>query len=242
MFNFIKNAQHNQRQIYLNPNINVQQNIQQNIKNSIFNKNMNYYVCSFGGCGSTILFKYLSNFGNVYHIHDRFPSDKLKYVGKNNTDEDIYSEWFNNVEINESEITKYKVIFIYRNPLKVIYSRYINAHGPNKSHLQHIMCDNNGNISLRDVLRTNTDLYKMEEFFDNYTKKKERNYKIHCVKYEQFWDNISLFNKTLDIPDIKQLYPIRHENNKKIYHIDRLYSIYFSLINKMNKMKFIEII
>jgi hypothetical protein len=238
MYDFIKNAQNNQLQIDLKPNI----NIQQHNKNTIFNKNMNYYVCSFGGSGSTILFNYLSNFGNVYHIHDRYPSDKLKYVGKKNTDEDVYSEWFNNIEINEDEIQNYKVIFIYRNPLKVIYSRYINAKGPNIQHLKHIMCDNNGNINLNDVLRTNKDLYKIEEFFDNYTQPKERNYKIYCVKYEQFWDNISLFNKVLDIPDITQLYPKRYENNKKIYNIQRLYSIYFSLINKMNKMKFIEII
>ena len=43
-------------------------------------------------------------------------------------------------------------------------------------------------------------MYKIEEFFDNYTQKKERNYKIYCVKYEQFWDNISLFNKVFRIP------------------------------------------
>jgi len=100
MFNFIKNAQHNSTQINLQPIINIQSN---NHK-PIFNKNMNYYICSFGGCGSTILFKYLSNFGNVYHIHDRYPPNKLKYVGCNHTDEDVYSEWFNNVEINNNEI------------------------------------------------------------------------------------------------------------------------------------------
>ena len=104
------------------------------------------------------------------------------------------------------------------------------------------MCDNAGNIHLGDVLNRNKDLYKIEEFFDNYTQKKERNYKIYCVKYEQFWDNISLFNNIIGVPDIKQLYPIRQENNKKIQYIEKLYPIYYSLINKMNKMNFIEII
>jgi len=238
MFNFIKNAQHVSRRKTIDPLANPQPSNQQ----PIFNKNMNYYICSFGGSGSTILFKYLSNFGNVYHIHDRFPSKKLKYVGNKNTDKDVYSEWFNDIEIDEKEVQNYKVIYIYRNPLKVIYSRCAQKNGPNVEHLKHIMCDNNGNIHLNDVLRTNKDLYKLEEFFDNYTTKTERNYKIYCVKYEQFWDNISLFNKTIGIPDIKQLYPVKKECNKKIYHVNKLYPIYYSLINKMNKMKFIEII
>ena len=55
------------------------------IKNTYFNKDMNYYICSYGGTGSTVLFNYLANFGNVYHIHDRYPPKKLQYIGKENT-------------------------------------------------------------------------------------------------------------------------------------------------------------
>jgi len=203
---------------------------------------MNYYVCSFGGSGSTILFNYLSNFGNVYHIHDRYPPDKLKYVGKHNTDNPVYEEWFNDVEIDETKLKNYKVIYIYRNPVKVIYSRCINNTGANINHLQHIMCDNNGNVQLSNVLIQNKDLYKLEEFYDNYTVRKERNYKIYCVKYEQFWDNISLFNKILEIPDIQELQPKKFEHPKKMYFKNSLTRIYASLINKMNKNRFIEII
>jgi hypothetical protein len=241
MFDFIKKAQHPSREkkIELYENMYLPVNVD---KKTIFNKNMNYYICSFGGCGSTMLFKYLSNFGNVYHIHDRYPPDKLKYVGNVNTDKEVYSEWFNNVDIDENMVNNYKVIYIYRNPLKVIYSRFVSKYGPNVEHLKHIMCDNGGNIHLGDVLSRNKDLYKIEDFFDNYTQKKERNYKIYCVKYELFWDNIALFNSIIGIPNIKQLYPIRHETNKKIHYINKLYSIYYSLINKMNKMKFIEVI
>jgi hypothetical protein len=207
-----------------------------------FNKNMNYYICSFGGSGSTVLFQYLSNFGNVYHIHDRYPPIKLEYVGKNNAIEEIYSEWFNKVEIPETEINNYKIIFIYRNPIKVIYSRLTQKNNPNIPHLQHIMCDNNGDISLTDVLTSRKDLYKLEQFFDNYTCKQERNYRIYCVKYEQFWDNISFFNKIIGIPDIKELYPIKHEVPKPIRHRDKLTCIYWSLLNKMHNKAFIELV
>jgi len=216
---------------------------------NIFNKNMNYYICSFGGCGSTILFNYLSNFGNVYHIHDRYPPAKLTYVGNENTTEEVYREWFNNVKISENKLNNYKIIFIYRNPLQVIHSRFsqkygsnINQFRPNINHLKNIKCDENGNINILDVLKSGKDLYKIEEFFDNYVSNKERNYDIYCVKYELFWDNISIFNKALDIPDIKEFYPERKERKKTMYFQQQLNAIYMPLMMKMNKMRFIEII
>jgi hypothetical protein len=206
-----------------------------------FNKSMNYYICSAGGCGSTVLYNYLSKFGNVYNIHDRYPPEKLTYVGNSKTNEDVYSEWFNGVEIPENELNNYKVIFIYRNPLQVIYSRFVERHGPNVNHLKHIKCDNNGNIHILDVLKYGKDLYKIEEFFDNYVSSKDRNYPVYCIKYEMFWNNISIFNKVLGIPDIKYLYPKKIERQKQILYQKQLNIIYNSLIKKMNSLRFIEL-
>jgi hypothetical protein len=104
------------------------------------------------------------------------------------------------------------------------------------------MCDNSGNLTLYDIIHSKKDLYKLEEFFDNYSSKKERNYLIYCVKYEQFWNNISLFNQILGIPDIKSLYPRKHEKSRPIHFEKQLRSIYNNLIIKMHNMKFIEII
>jgi hypothetical protein len=208
-----------------------------------FNKNMHYYICSYGGCGSTVLFNYLSNFGNVYHIHDRYPPNNLTYVGKHNTTEPVYSEWFNNVEIPEEHLANYKVIYIYRHPIQVIFSRLAQIQGPNIPHLQHIKCPNNGNINIIDVLRTKKDLYGLEHFFDNYTtRSSNKNYPIYSVKYELFWNNISLFNYIIGIPDVKDLYPIKQERPKKFSFVNELSFIYRSLIYKMNKSRFIEII
>ena len=208
-------------------------------KLNYFYKDMNYYICSIGGCGSTILFNYLANFGNVYHIHDRYPPNKLQYIGKENTNVDVYSEWFNGVEIPEDKLKNYKVIFIYRNPIQVIFSRFI---GPNIPHLQHIKCINNGNVGLSDVLMYGKDLYGIENFFDNYITPTDRNYDIYSVKYELFWENIKLFNETLGIPDIKQLYPIKQERKKAFTNTKELSYIYNSLINKMSRMGFIDLI
>ena len=41
-----------------------------------------FYICSYGGSGSSLLFKSLEKYGNAYHIHSRYPPDKLEYVGK----------------------------------------------------------------------------------------------------------------------------------------------------------------
>ena len=201
-----------------------------------------FYVCSFGGCGSTMLAKYLSNFGNVEHIHSRNPPNLLSYVGNKNTTKNAYKEWFNEVQISNENLKNYKVIFIYKNPLNAIYSRFVTRTGPHVQHLQHIQCDNNGFIRLMDVINTKKDLYKIEEFFDNYTTKKERNYNIYCVKYENFWENIETFNKILEIPDMKQLYPIKQETTRHGKFNTELTEIYKSLIDKMNSKDFIEII
>lgn len=212
------------------------------IKNSYFDKDMNYYICSYGGSGSTILFNYLANFGNVYHIHDRYPPKKLQYVGKENTNEDVYSEWFNGVEIPEENLKNYKIIFIYRHPIPVIYSRFAQYKGPNIPHLKNIKCINNGNIYIYDVIKFKKDFYGIENFFDSYMIPDDRNYDIYGVKYELFWNNISEFNNFMGIPDIKELYPIRKEHKKKFSFVNELNFIYKSLINKMNRARFIEII
>jgi len=210
--------------------------------NNIYNKDLHFYVCSSGGCGSTILFNYLSNFGNVYHIHDRYPPDKLCYTGNINTNEPVYEEWFNKTEIPENKLSNYKVIFIYRNPIDVIFSRFATPTGPNITHMKHVKCDNNGEIYFGDIINSGKDLYKLEEFFDNYTVLKERNYTIYCIKYELFFNNISLLNKALGIPDIKSLYPFKNERKKRYTYVKELATIYYSLINKMSRMRFLEII
>lgn len=209
---------------------------------NFFNKELNFYVCSSGGCGSTIIFNYLSNFGNVYHIHDRYPPSKLCYTGNINTTEPVYNEWFNKTKIPDDKLLNYKVIFIYRHPIDVIFSRFALASGPNIPHMKNIKCDNNGEIYFGDVLKSCKDLYKLEEFFDNYTLPKERNYPIYCVKYELFFYNIELFNKILGIPNIKKLYPLKIERRKTYTYVKQLTLIYYSLINKMRHMRFIEII
>ena len=201
----------------------------------LYNENMTYYVCSYGGCGSYMLCDYLRQFGNVEHIHSRKPPKKLTYVGEKNTQNKVYGEWFNDSIIPKRELKNYKVIYLYKDPVKAILSRF-----DNPEHLNHIQCDES--IKFKDILDTRKDLYKLGEFFNNYTKKnkKDKNYPIYCVKYEDFWKNIPLFNQVFGLPDIKELYPIRKETRRNYRKIDELYNIYYPLQKRMNKMPFIK--
>jgi hypothetical protein len=209
------------------------------LRKMYFDKTKNYYVCSYGGCGSKILVEYLSNFGNVYHIHSRNPPKKLQYIGNINTVHNVTTkhqyEWFNTKEIREEELKNYTVIYIYRNPIKAIYSRFLSP-----AHLQNIQCADT-TIKLQDIIDSAKDLYGIEDFFDNYTNnKEERNYKIYSVKYEDFFDNISYFNSIFELPDDTQIYPKKIESVRKMspqhYLLEVIYS---NLICKMNKMNFI---
>lgn len=195
-----------------------------------FNPEMTYYVCSYGGCGSYMLCDYLRNFGNVEHIHSRKPPLKLEYIGAKNTSNPVYGEWFNGVEIPESELDHYKVIYLYKDPVKAIYSRF-----KNPDHLRHVQCD--PTITLEQVIESKKDLYGLEEFFDHYTSNTEkRNYPIYCVKYEDFWDHLSVFNQELGLPDVPALYPVKKETPRQEPHHEVLYQIYDRLLKKMNQM------
>jgi hypothetical protein len=182
---------------------------------------MIYYVCSFGGCGSTILSKLLKPYGQVKHIHSRKPPFQLEYVGGH-----IYREWFNGINVSNPE--EYKVIYIYRNPVDAILSRF---HNPN--HLKHIQCQQ---VTIDKVIKEKQDLFGINEFYNNYMNGNTA-YPIICVKYEE------LFEKQALLSEILQIGPLNFKKIENFKNVDKtiLNEIYEPLINKMNKNNFIII-
>jgi hypothetical protein len=83
---------------------------------------------------------------------------------------------------------------------------------------------------LQDIYDTQTDLYGIEEFYDNYTKQnKNRNYKIYSVKFEEIFDKQDELSKLLGVGKLNVT------NTSSRTNIDnRLKNIYENLINKMN--------
>ena len=198
---------------------------------NINKKKKHFYVCSYGGCGSTLLFNYLKNYGCVEHVHSRNPPKKLTKIG-----EHVYSEWFNDIQVPSNELDQYYIIYIYRDPIHAIHSRFRNMH-----HLDHIQCKNRY-ITISDILNTGQDLYGIEEFFDNYTRpNQDRNYKIICVKYEELFNR---YPELLKILDINEFVPFPKERVSPHRYINEplMRSIYSNLQKKMNSMDFITIL
>jgi hypothetical protein len=195
-----------------------------------------FYVCSFGGSGSTLLANSLKPYGRVEHIHSRNPPIELEYIG-NNEGGNTYYEWFNGIKVPESELNNISVIFIYRDPIKAIYSRYIPYYEDcHKRHMDHVQT--NRNIQLKDVLSQKKDLFGITEFYNNYTTRNEKkNYKIHCVKYEELFEKQDELSHLLEIGPL-QLH--KKETMKNYSHYAELAEIYKDLIDDMNNRSFIE--
>ena len=209
-----------------------------------------FYVCSWGGCGSKLLCRYLNNFGKAVHIHDPNPPDILEYIGfKNNSwgwcpyDLPEYEyknknvcnrglEWFNGIKVNDEH--EYYVIFLYRNPVYSIKSRFWSP-----VHLKNIRSPT---IAISNVCKEKQDLFNIEEFYRNYMKKRS-NYKIYAIKYEELFDKIKELDQLFNINqnnEIKLEDKIETARNYK-WDVD-LNIVYKPLINSMKKNKFIEII
>ena len=204
-----------------------------------FDKTKHYYVCSYGGCGSKMLVEYLSHFGNVYHIHSRYPPEKLQYIGNTNNQNTYINqyEWFiPDSEIPEDQLSNYTVIYIYRNPINAIYSRFSSL-----AHLQNIQCKNI-NLQISDIIDSSSDLYGIEEFFDNYmdSNTSSRNYTIYGIKYDHLFENMGQFNTFFNLPDDPKLYPVKKETDReRSLHHYLLEIIYGNLIRKMDAHDFI---
>ena len=192
-------------------------------------RNKKFYVCSYGGSGSKMLCNALIKYGKVKHIHSRNPPNNLEYIG-NDKGGKTHNEWFNGIVIPEEELNDYYVIYIYRNPSFSILSRF-----ENPKHLKNIQT--NESIKLNDVLKTKKDLYKIREFYDNYTKPNEkRKYKIYCVKYEDIFDKQDELSKLLGIGKLNIVNESSRKNGNK-----ELENIYSDLIAEMDKNEFIII-
>jgi hypothetical protein len=195
-----------------------------------------FYVCSYGGCGSTLLSAYLANIGSVKHVHSRRPPRTLQHVGTSRALGSNYHEWFNGVPVAERLLPVIRVIYLYRDPVRATLSRF---HNP--IHRKHVQMANPSR-TIQDVISTNKDLFGLEEFFDNYTCG-EKQYKVICVKYEAMFEELSELHTALGLPPpaggssgLK-----RSENRPDQQYIDALEPVYSRLKKKMANMKMIEI-
>jgi len=189
-----------------------------------------FYVCSYGGCGSKMLCNALKKYGIIEHVHSRKPPSELKYVGGKKT----YCEWFNDINVPEDEIKNFYVIYIYKNPVKSILSRY-----QNQTVLKHVQLEDK-TVTIDDLIREKKDLFKIKEFYDNYTKPNKRNYKIICVKYEDIFEKQDELSRILGIGSLN----LKKKETKREYDENKLKvlnEIYKPLLEEMSNNDFIFI-
>jgi len=190
-----------------------------------------YYVCSFGGTGSTLLANKLGYYGDTEHVHSRNPPEKLEHIGTKNGGR-TYKEWFNGCVIPDDEVGEYDVIYIYRNPVFPIFSRFWNP-----KHLTNIEIA--PTVKINDVVFSKKDHYKIGEFHDNYTTPNpRRNYRIHCVKYEDLFEKQAELSELLGIGALQL---VKKESNYSKYSqlVNVMEFIYKDVIDKMNAREFI---
>ena len=93
------------------------------------------------------------------------------------------------------------------------------------------------NIKLESVINTGNDLYKINEFYNNYVKpNNKRNYKIYCVKYEDIFLKQGELSNILGIGKLNLVNKSKRKNSNK--ELDKIYS---NLINEMKNNDFIMI-
>lgn len=174
-----------------------------------------FYVCSFGGSGSWMLAQYLSRYGEVTHVHSRNPPATLQRA-------DRQTEHFTTEFKSPRRV---HVVYVFREPVKAMYS--VERRHSMKTHCINIEC-NSANTFGMSLL--NEDVFRLEEFFDNYTTPKERNYAITCVKYETMLANMRQLNAALGIRDDPTTYPTFTETSVPVPDL----SCYDALRAKMN--------
>ena len=192
--------------------------------NNYYDESNIFYIYSFNeNYASTILSNYLKNFGKVYNNYDNNPPKNISNL----------------------EIHKYKVIYIYTNPISIILDMIKNMIKNNNDYEPKMIS------MIEDSIITQTDLFLMEDSFNNFTNmtpKINRNYGIFCIKYETMFDHLKVINNILGIPDIEELYPIKNNIDDKEYcsiikeiDIEILNKIYKQLIKKISYMHFIAL-
>ena len=78
-------------------------------------------------------------------------------------------------------------------------------------------------------------MYRIREFYDNYTTpNNKRNYKIHCIKYEDIFDKQDELSKLLEVGKLNLV----NESKRKITN-NKIDEIYSELIDIMNQNSFI---
>jgi len=156
-----------------------------------------FCICSFGGSGSTMLTRFLMQYGKVVHIHDRKPPEFLtitKQIGD-------YDGTFSTTRVKDADLHNVVVMYLFRDPTEAQISRWSLQHFqhiqvPDFDKYKHILSDP------QTYINNNQNLLQYNQFHQNYIEAKPKNYTIYAINYHKIFDpnNILLLCETLKLP------------------------------------------
>ncbi len=205
---------------------------------------MQFFICSYGGCASWTVARFLRRYGTIHHIHSRKPPEYLTLP----VSQKILHRWFgggakehfsNSPSDRIQDTSTCSVLYLYVKPVYSIFSkkafsvRHLKSIDVSGTNLRRI-----SRMSRSDYLRGGVDLISYEQFFDNYVSQDiNRNYNIVAVNVHKLWNHLPELFEILNLPqtDIESFPHERsREREKEIQeHLDDIYAHFNQRIDNM---------
>lgn len=204
-----------------------------------------YFVCSYGGCASWIVRRFLQNYGTAYHIHSCRPPEFLTLPVSRKPVHRLFNygvkEHFGSARKDRIRDTSgCYVIYLFVKPAYSIFSRKAFS----QRHLRSIGVERKDLKKLRKLSREEyvtggEDLIDYESFFHNYVMGGiNRNYDIIAVNVHKLWNDLESFFKLTDLPLSEMERFPRREPHRAAEKVEKyLNSAYRALNEKIDAMR-----
>jgi len=166
-----------------------------------------YFVCSYGGCASWTLRRFLQHYGTAYHIHSCRPPEFLTLPVSRKPVHRLFNygvkEHFGSARKDRiRDTSNCSVIYLFVKPAYSIFSRkafsqrHLRSIGVERKNLRKLR-----KLSREEYITSGEDLIDYESFFHNYVMRGiNRNYDIIAVNVHKLWNDLESFFTLTDLP------------------------------------------
>jgi hypothetical protein len=192
-------------------------------------QNKHFYICSYGGSGSWLLFNFLKNHGLCYHIHCRnLPLNETRVIKALPPSEEYVFDY--NITPPKANVF---FIFIYARPQYSIMSS--RSYSP--QHFSNIECQYPINLIPKkriDYFNLKEDLVNYEQFWENYVFHTS-SFPVLCLNFHYLWDNLKALCDFCEIDrEHINAFPKKRQPSHKNIIPEDVNSIFTSLNNKID--------
>ncbi len=139
-----------------------------------------------------------------------------------------------------------KVLFLYADPVDVVFSSFRRGLAPNQS-IRLGSKDPSFPRNVESLAASGRDLLCLEEHFDAWMSPEARDYEILFVRYERLWDNLDAILQHIGLrADLAEHFPAKRKRNVRKGDspavIAQLQEIYGPLTEKMQRLRDVELL